>query len=134
MRLALILQKTQEMSNRLKLYQMQQQNQQQITDPAPKVSTQSNTINPMVSSSHHFPSTLSSHSCVPTSCNPTAQLTISPIALPQILTNTATSTLSSSTRSSQSELSAFKCPLCLHSYRSQTSLNYHMRKEHSVLI
>lgn len=28
----------------------------------------------------------------------------------------------------------FKCPLCLLNYRSQTFLNEHMRKEHSVLI
>lgn len=28
----------------------------------------------------------------------------------------------------------FKCPLCLLNYRSQTYLNEHMRKEHSVLI
>lgn len=36
--------------------------------------------------------------------------------------------------SMRSPRSQFKCPLCLHGYRSQTLLNDHMRKQHSVLI
>lgn len=80
--------------------------------------------------SYHFPPSLSTQACLATD---QAQLTISPIPLPQVPTNTSSSP--SSTRCSQNpQFYPFKCPLCLHTYRSQTSLNYHMRKEHSVLI
>lgn len=58
-----------------------------------------------------------------------SQLTIS--SIPKMIVNNGSSF---TTRLPSTHLSQFKCPLCLHGYRSQTLLNDHMRKEHSVLI
>lgn len=57
-----------------------------------------------------------------------SQLTISPI--PKVVNNMPSFTR----RLDSAQLRQFECPLCLHGYRSQTLLNDHMRKEHSVLI
>lgn len=56
------------------------------------------------------------------------------LATPLSLLNNSGAGCQSVPSSSPSSFFHFKCPLCLLEYRSQASLNEHMRKEHSVLI
>lgn len=64
------------------------------------------------------------------------QLTISPVQSRTKTDGPASFSMPShmSPSTASALLPQFKCPLCLHGYRSQTLLNDHMRKKHSVLI
>lgn len=110
--LTIILEKTREMQKRLKLFECKKQS-------TAKLNVKKTTEKSLV------------YSC-PLVNQP--QLTISPIASSEIrLSNNDGASFSMRSPGSYF-LPQFKCPLCLHGYRSQTLLNDHMRKEHSVLI
>lgn len=120
-RMALILQRSQKLANKLKLQRQTEQINQRLFQQ------QFHNLDKNPTDTATIPKPLIPILTAPTMAHLTPIATISPILHEK---NPTPNSLPINLVGN----SEFKCPFCLVAYRSQAFLNEHMRKEHSVLI